>query len=282
MTRISRSRRRLPVIAVAGVFIVFLLGALYIGRGVVGGLLLRTAALLTSSRAAVHEGGSGFFAQFASKADLAAENTRLREALATSSALLAERATLLEENAALKARLGRAAPAPGLLATVILKPPLTPYDTLGIDVGLAEGIRVGDLVSSDGVAVIGTVVAVYEHSARAELFSSPQSSVSASLRTAASSSNIMPITVAGEGGGALSAQVPAGTPVSVGDRVTFPGLEAAFIGAVSAVRRSEGESFDTVYLHLPVNLFALRFVEVFHAHEVPPPPEEHDDPQEEQ
>jgi len=102
---------------------------------------------------------------------------------------------------------------------------------------------------------------VYDNSARVTLTSAPGSSIDAHLSRI---DRVIPVTLFGQGGGSLYGDVPAGTSVAVGESVTLTGLTFGFVGEVSHVKKEEGGSFETLYLHLPVNLFELRFVEVHH------------------
>lgn len=185
------------------------------------------------------------------------EVDRLRAQLAQAQAELIDRDALAEENADLRARLGRAdAAAPRVLAGVLQHAPWSAYDTLVVDAGQAQGIAVGDLVYASGQALVGVVREVYASSARVELFSTPGASYQATLN------GTLPVAVEGQGGGSMSAAVPAGTDVAVGDTVAFPGLYGGVVAAVSAVDAKEGESFIVIYMHLPVNPADLARVEI--------------------
>ena len=61
----------------------------------------------------------------------------------------------------------------------------------------------------------------------------------------------------------MTGEVPSGTEVAVGDSIVFSGISGGFIGEISLVEIKNGESFKTIYSHLPVNLFSLKFVEVW-------------------
>lgn len=186
----------------------------------------------------------------------ASENAELRGQLAAATALVADRNALYEENLQLKSRLNRNAGLHVTLAGVLLRPPATPYDTLLVDAGSAEGILEGQLVSAGGTTVIGSVTQVYTHTSRVVLFSAPGETYDAMLRGA------VPVQMQGQGSGSLRGQVPAGTAVSVGDTLIFPGIASGFAGTVSAVDAPEGNSFVTLYAHLPVDPLSLRFIEI--------------------
>lgn len=181
----------------------------------------------------------------------------LEAQLASSTALAADRDVLYNENLELKARLGRPGSAPvRVLAAVLLRPPGVPYDTMVIDVGRIEGVQTGDLVSAGGNALVGEISEVYEHAARVALFSSPGEERQAFLRSTIS------IKIEGQGGGSMVAMVPSGTAVSVGESAVLPGIAGGLAARVSAVDKSEG-AYSAVYFELPVNIFTLRFVEVW-------------------
>ncbi len=186
------------------------------------------------------------------------------QALASTTAALADRDVLYRENLDLKARLQRDGSVTRILGAVLLRPPATPYDTLVIDVGAAEGVATGDVVSAGGTAVIGIIGEVYTHAARVTLYSAPGEKYDALLRSSTLfGKGGVPLALEGQGGGSLRTQVPAGTIVAVGDGALLPGIAGGLVARVSHIERGEGESFITLYFSLPVNIFTLRFVEVW-------------------
>ena len=192
------------------------------------------------------------------------EQAMLRGQLEATQALVADRELLRAENAELKTRLGRPPSGSGqvVLAGVLQRPPYTPYDTLVIDAGAAQGVAEGALVSAGGQALIGRVSSVFAESARVTLFSAAGETHEGMLVPSHNGATI-PVTSVGQGGGSMAAEVPAGTQVTAGDAVVFVGSAAGLTALVSAVHRADGESFVRVYLRLPANPSALRYVEVW-------------------
>ncbi|MDB5225352.1 MAG: Rod shape-determining protein MreC [Candidatus Adlerbacteria bacterium] len=187
------------------------------------------------------------------------EAVALRAELAAAQARLIDRDALYKENLDLKGRLGRNdTQTPRVLAGVLQRSPWVPYDTLLIDAGAAQGVAVGDWVSAGGQSLIGRVAEVQASTARVELFSAPGQVHQAML----GGTSTQPVAVEGQGGGSLQASVPAGTEVSVGDPIIFPGLGGGITALVSAVDARPGESFIVIYMRLPADPFALLYVEV--------------------
>jgi cell shape-determining protein MreC len=249
MKKTSRSRGRVGAARILarwyGLFaLVAVVVVVLVWRGAFAGLLWRAVAPLSAW----------------SDSSASSQVEQLQMQLASTTAMLADRDMLYQENLALKAALGRSANQPLLLAAVLMRPPETPYDTLMLDAGSDQGVVVGDQLSAGGEVVIGTVAQVYPTTARAVLYSAPGQSFSAVLTSGDAAG--VPITVTGQGGGSMLATVPAGTPAVVGESVVFPGVAGGFSGTISAVVAKTGDSFETLYLHLPVDPLALRFVEI--------------------
>jgi rod shape-determining protein MreC len=262
MTTISRkgSRARPPyLVPVLFVLCILLLVGIIMLRKPFASALWRVAAPVAGVSNAVRGGFSGFTAQFASKAQLAKENAALREALASSSVALLDRNALYEENLALKGK-SLSVPHDAKVASVLMRPPASPYDTLVIDLGSRDGIVQGDRVSAGGGSAIGAVSEVYTTTSRVTLYSAPGVTHEALVRTAAGD---VPLTVSGHGSGSMSAELPAATQVKAGDLVVFAGAASQFMGTVAYIEQTQGSSFMTLYLHLPINLFQLRSVEVY-------------------
>lgn len=235
--------------------VVFVALALFL-RGPLASVLWSVAAPLYSNNPL-----PSFFAQFSTKARLAHENDKLRGELASTTAALADRNVLFEENRNLKQRLNHPSSARSVLAGILLRPPTTPYDTFIVDAGSAHGVVQGALVSAGGTTVIGEIDQVLTNTARVVLFSSPGERHEGLLLESASH-GVVPVVVEGHGGGTLTAEVPAYTKAQSGDYILLPGIAGGLTSTVVAVETKNGESSERLYLELPVNPQALRFVEV--------------------
>lgn len=227
------------VVVVAAVFCVVALW-----RADVRSLLLRVAAPVWTMRDAAFD----------------SRVRELEQELAVARAQAADRDVIYTENIDLKNRLNRNGRVHTTLAGVLLRPPATPYDTLVVDAGRDNGVAVGSNVAAKGTVLIGTVTEVYATSARVRVWSAAGSTYDGLLMLA---DKTIPVEVQGQGGGSMRTQVPAGTGVTVGTSVVLPGIAGGYTSTVSHVEANEGESFETVYMHMPVNPWELRYVEIW-------------------
>lgn len=252
--RLSTTTKRISVIFI-GAFI--LVGLLFLFRPALQGGAF--TVFIPVWKVADSLGSSVFSipSYFSSKAGLSAQNRKLQQDLSASQASVLDRNQLYEENLALKERMGRIAVPNSALASVLLRPPEVPYDTLLIDIGEDADIEVGDKVASHGTLLIGKITEVGAHFARVTLFSSPNEKYNGFLR-----GNI-PVEVVGIGGGSLMMQVPYEAKVKVGDLVTLPSIESNTASVVEHIEPGQGDSAVTAYLRLPVNQLELRFVDVW-------------------
>jgi cell shape-determining protein MreC len=258
MTTISNNRRRgffsRYGLVIVLVLVVFFLIALW--RTPLASVFWRVASPVFVGRNIAFGVVGELFSQFSSKAQLIAENDALKMELASTTATLMDRELLYKENVALKIRFDRTLTGQTILAAVIMRPPGVPYDTLMLDAGHSQGVTQGDLVSAGGSVVIGRITDVYQTTSRATLLSTPGESYNALLRGS------VPVTVIGQGSGSMYTQVPAGTAVAVGDPIIFPGIMLGFSADVASIVQKDGDSFQTLYLHLPVDPLELQYVDI--------------------
>jgi len=197
------------------------------------------------------------FAFFTPKATLVAENKKLSEELADARLRLLDRNRLFEENAELKTLLGRTVADRIVVAGVLSRVGIVPYDTLIIDAGVRERISVGDRVFAGSTVAIGSVAEVFSRTARVELFSAPHTT-----REGIISGLELPVTVEGQGGGNFSIRVPRGITIDSGTVVREPGIDGGILGVVEHVRAEEEDAFQSILFKLPVNIATLTTVTV--------------------
>ncbi|MDO8424223.1 MAG: rod shape-determining protein MreC [bacterium] len=192
---------------------------------------------------------------FRSRQALLSENTRLKDRLSSLELELSSRPPAQEENNALLELLGRRAESGGIAASVLVRPPQTPYDIILIDAGQNDGVTLGSEVTLAEGPVLGKVSELFPGSAKARLFSSAGEKTNAVLERSG-----LAITLEGAGGGNFKVVVPRETPVEMGDRILSADIFSRLLAVVEEVEIEQTDSFKRVLARGPVNLFNMRFV----------------------
>lgn len=131
------------------------------------------------------------------------------------------------------------------------------YNNMIIDEGSLDGIKIGQLVTSQGTIGLGTVASVSSHTATISLFSGPDFSGDVLLKP----ENIT-VPAIGQGGGSFEIHIPQSISVAKGDMIAFPSNPSITIGIVGSIIFDPRNPFQTVLARTPVNIQQLRFVEV--------------------
>lgn len=212
---------------------------------------------LTGASIATGQGVTTFFSLFSSKAALQDKNNQLQQELLAKDAELADQEILVKENADLKAMWHFKNETGNILARVMSKPPFTPYDVFVVDAGEGQGVEVGNRVMI-GQIYIGTVTSVSSDSSLITLLSTSDGAHEAYI-----GDDALPVTLNGRGGGNFETTLPLGSKISVGDLViTYYSQTPYQIGTVSKIIDNEDNTFMTVLLTLPFNLYSLSHVEI--------------------
>ena len=193
-----------------------------------------------------------------SKSSLLAENQILQNNIKKGQKDEELNKILIQENADLKDLLGRKnISSKTVLASVLVKPSFSPYDTLIVDAGTNEGIEVGDKVTVDGNVFIGQVSEVYTSSSKVILYSSPDYKVLVLV-----GSNNVEKEAIGIGDGNFKIELPREIDVKEGDSVIIPSISTNIFGIIEKVEAKEADSFQTVLFKSPVNMAELQWVEI--------------------
>lgn len=214
---------------------------------------LATPFWLTGNALTAGVGNTGTF--FSDKESLASERDRLR----TENAALASRYEVLAAREAdLRVLLGaRTEPEKGILAGVLSRPPVSPYDMLIVDAGANAGIASGLRVLGAGGVPLGTVDSVSADSSRIMLYSTPQRETESWVSDAR-----IPVTLIGEGSGAFSADVIRESGIKEGDLVYVAGQGALPIGTVVAVASDPSSPRTRIDIKPNLNPFSVTWVTV--------------------
>ena len=120
-------------------------------------------------------------------------------------------------------------------------------------------MKEGDIVGVYGGGVIlGTIERVYEKNAIVRLFSSPGKKVDVFI-----GKEEIPTEAEGMGGGNFTVIIPKGIEVYKEDAVRFKIDTINLLGTVESVSATASDAFQTVVFQTPVNIYTLKWVEVF-------------------
>ena len=252
-TQYSRRRNSGPLALLIGTLVLIVL--VFVGfRVFAPGAFYALAAPVFSSGTSLTGSVGSLFAGFESNVQLAKENVALAQ----------EVESLKNQNLALTARtqdltklLGGDTSATNILAGVLARPPESPYDTLVISEGRANGITPNAEVYAQGGVPIGSIKNVTDSTAIVSLFSSPGRSTDGWA-----GENRLPLTLQGNGAGAFSATLPKDADVQVGDNVYVPGPGAIPLGTIYKIESDPSSPMVTIRVKPAVNLFSVTWVEV--------------------
>lgn len=198
-----------------------------------------------------------FVAGFGNAAALTLRNEQLAS---ENAALASENQTLSQKIASISALFDSSAPAqsvPGILAGVLARPPESPYDTLVLSAGRNAGVRSGMEAYGAGGVPLGVVETVLADFSRVVLFSAPGVSTHGWVGKAG-----IPLTLTGEGAGAMGASVPRSAGVIVGDSIFVPGPGMLPIGSVIRIDGDPSSPSVTLRIMLSQNIFSIPWVRV--------------------
>lgn len=219
------------------------------------GVLVAMGTPLWVTGSAVTAGVGGVTGFFSDKQEVLAERDRLRE----------EQATLYVTTQALEARVAdlqkllgtRTEPESAILAGVLARPPVSPYDVFILDQGTAAGVLVGAYVQGMGGMPIGVIESVTKNSARARLYSTPAQETEGWI-----GEDRIPVTLVGEGSGALSAVVAREAGIETGAQVYAAGPGAMPLGTVIGVENDPSLPRSRVDIRPLANPFSLTWVTI--------------------
>lgn len=215
--------------------------------GILGTPLLRTRAVLSETELLT-----------ATREELIAIIATLRAERDSAIGDELEYVVAIRENERLRELLGARKPEEtfSVLASVIVRPPDTPYGLMVLDRGTREGVRVGDLVRSSTTEYLGTVVAVDDTSAKVSLFSAPDVETPIVL-----GADEYPLTAHGFGG-SWRLEIPQEYVIEVGDVLRSADTDRRLLGVVVVVDDVPSEPFIYAYAAPRVNIQELTWVDI--------------------
>jgi cell shape-determining protein MreC len=241
--------------------VVFLIIFIYFRNGIFNGfsyvsqLIFRPVLIIGQS---VGEKFGSLGSYFVSKNSLSIENENLRNQISESGADRANYVSVVDENNKLKEILGRKdLKVNMILSAILFKPNQSLYDTLVIDVGITEGIKIGNMVFALGNVPIGRVDFVYENSSKIILFSN----AGEKTQVVVSGKGVF-MELVGRGGGNFEMILPRDFVLQKGDQVVLPGINPYLIAITQTIISDPRDPFIKALLTSPVNIEELKFVEI--------------------
>lgn len=194
-------------------------------------------------------------ANFKSKAALIAQNEELLARLREANASLAAYGLLEAENEEMRKALGALGDRRAVWAEVLVRPPISLYDTFVVKINTSE-VKPLLKVLAYGSTLIGEVSEVGESIALVRLYSAPGNQFEAILETSGEQ-----VEVTGTGSGNFVFEVPKTINITLGEKVFFAGSKNV-IGTARAIEEKPSDSFKTIHIKSPINLYQLKAVQI--------------------
>lgn len=163
---------------------------------------------------------------------------------------------LEKENKDLLAILGREIKKDFIAASVILKPPLSDFDTFIIDAGKNHGVLSGMKVFINDI-MLGEIFETYDTLSKVKLYSYSGNEIAVFL----GSPEISAVAL-GKGGENFEVVLPKDTEIKTGGKILIPGIDIFILGEINKIEREESDPFKKAYFRYPINLNELKFVQI--------------------
>lgn len=179
------------------------------------------------------------------------------------SVLNAQLSALELENAELRQLVGHRmesgdaanAAADEVVASVLMRPPQIPFDSLVIRAGTEDGIMAGDQVYAFSSFPIGEIASVSRRTSIVRLFSTSGNKIEVQI-----GSTTTAVVAEGKGGGNFFLKLPKVTEIEKGDIVMRAYLPPEAFSTIESVDSTDGEAYTYAYFKLPVNIHAIVYV----------------------
>lgn len=144
-----------------------------------------------------------------------------------------------------------------IVAGVLVRPPVSPYDTLVVATGSKSNVRVGARAYGPGGVPIGVVELVSQENAHIALYSSAGTETQGWI-----GETRIPVTLIGLGGGMFRISVSKDAPITIGEQVLIPGPGALPIGTVARVDADPSSPTALVYVRPLASPFTITWVAI--------------------
>ena len=206
----------------------------------------------------ISQGFSNIDYLFKTKASISTENHNLIEEISSLRTTMTDYQILKSDNDQLKEMLGRLPEKNNfVLGNILTKPNHSPYDTVIIDVGSDNGIKVGDSVYANETIPIGIVDKTYNQTSLITLYTNPGQKTEGFIDGTNASVELI-----GRGGGNFEMVIPLELQADKGTIIYIPGSTSEVLAIVQEVISLPTDPFKKVILSSPVNIQNLKWVEV--------------------
>lgn len=241
-----------PLVITVGIFL-----AAWAGFSFFSGAVVALVSPLWQAENSISQVFKKGLEHWQSRTELVSENLSLKERV-TSLGLEVDSLKLsLEQERAFYQLLGRSQVVGEVVASVITRPPQSPYDTIFVDAGSGDGVVLGSRVSLPEGPSLGSVVEVFASNARVKLFST-----AGEKRDAVLERGSVPVVLEGRGAGNFRLRIPREVEVVAGDRIVTGDAEYSLLAVVESVSVAPTDSFQEVLARSPLNIFSLRLVSI--------------------
>ncbi len=145
-----------------------------------------------------------------------------------------------------------------ILASIIYRPPFTPFDFIIIDSGSENGIEEGMIVSAFGNVLLGYTEDIFTDSSKIKMISSFGEETNVILEFSQT-----PAIAFGRGAENLEITLPKAVAAEIGERVMTLGKYPLLVGFIERIERQTTDPYQKIILRLPVNIQYLGQVFIF-------------------
>lgn len=169
---------------------------------------------------------------------------------------------LRAENEELKSLLERTNNKELVLASIISRPPQSPYDMIIVDAGAINGIESGMKAIAYSNIIIGHVTEVFPESSKVTLISSSGEETNVFIESVRSGNAKVAAVSVGLGGGNMEIKIPSSIQVSSGDQIITTGTFPFLAGTAEKIEMNLSDPFQRVLFRLPVNLQQAKHITI--------------------
>lgn len=250
--RISQIKKLQQILLVVGVCLVvlFLLPKLF------NGAVALIAAPINATKTWAAESSSSLPQYFRNRSELLKEISELRSQVASSNGGRFTLEALVKENDTLRSLLGDDGEE-RVVAGVISRPGVLPYDAIMIDKGTDDGVLNGAPVYIGENTVIGIVKNATAKTALIELITTPGFETTVYIIGPDIYTNAI-----GVGGGQMRVGVPQGITLSEGDLVVLPSVTSGVYGEINLVQSEATRPEQYGYVSPDTPIASIRLVSI--------------------